>query len=93
MKVARVAGTVVSTINHPLFEERKLLLCDYLTPDGNPTGGYTIAIDLVDAGVGERVLVLDEGNSARQLVNWKDGPIRAVVVGIVDDVTLAPPNS
>ena len=93
MKIARVAGTVVSTINHPLFEERKLLLCDFLTPDGDRTGGYTIAIDLVDAGVGERVLVLDEGNSARQLVNWKDGPIRAVVVGIVDDVTLAPSNS
>lgn len=92
MKLARVAGTVVSTINHPLFEERKLLLCDFLTPEGDPTGSYTIAIDLVDAGVGERVLVLDEGNSARQLVKWKDGPIRAVVVGIVDDVTLAPPN-
>lgn len=93
MKIARVAGTVVSTINHPLFEERKLLLCDFLTPEGDPTGSYTIAIDLVDAGVGERVLVLDEGNSARQLIGWKDGPIRAVVVGIVDDVTLAASNS
>lgn len=90
MKIARVAGTVVSTINHPLFDERKLLLCDLLTPDGDPTGSYAIAVDLVDAGVGERVLVLDEGNSARQLLNWKDGPIRAVVVGIVDDVTLTP---
>lgn len=93
MKIARVAGTVVSTINHPLFEERKLLLCDYLTPDGEPAGGYTIAVDLVGAGVGERVLVLDEGNSARQLVNWKDGPIRAVVVGIVDDVTVESSDS
>lgn len=93
MKVARVAGTVVSTISTPIYEERKLLLCDFLTPEGEPTGTYTIAVDLVDAGVGERVLVLDEGNSARQLVHWKDGPIRAVVVGIVDDVTVAPVDS
>lgn len=87
MKIARVAGTVVSTINVPIYDERKLLLCDILTPEGESTGTYTIAVDLVDAGVGERVLVLDEGNSARQLVEWKDGPIRAVIVGIVDDVT------
>lgn len=90
MKLARVGGTVVSTINTPIFEDRRLLLCDYVDPAGNPTGRYTIAVDTVDAGVGETVLVLDEGNSARQVLGREpDGEIRALVVGIVDEVALA----
>ncbi len=86
MKVATVVGTVVSTINHPFFDHQRLLICDIATGAGDRAGssGYTIAVDLVDAGVGETVLVLDEGNSARQLFDIDTGPIRAVVVGIVD---------
>lgn len=86
MKVAMVAGTVVSTINHGLFDGEKLLLCDLLREDGT-VSGYTIAVDRVGAGVGERVLILDEGSSARQVMGLATGPIRALVVGIVDDVT------
>ena len=90
MKIGRVVGTVVSTINSPIFEDRRLLLCDLLDLAGEPTGGYTIAVDTVDAGAGETVLILDEGNSARQVLGREpDGEIRAVVVGIVDAVTLA----
>ena len=89
MKLARVAGTVVSTINTPVFEDRRLLLCDLLDLEGEPTGAYTIAVDTVDAGAGETVLILDEGNSARQVISAPDGEIRAVVVGIVDALTLA----
>lgn len=90
MKLARVWGTVVSTICSPIFEDRRLLLCDYLDGDGEPTGDYAIAVDVVDAGAGETVLVLDEGNSARQILDREpDGEIRAVVVGIVDEVTPA----
>ena len=90
MKIGRVVGTVVSTINSPIFEDRRLLLCDLLDLAGEPTGGYTIAVDTVDAGAGETVLILDEGNSARQVLRREpDGEIRAVVVGIVDAVTLA----
>ncbi len=86
MKVATVVGTVVSTINHPLFDSHRLLVCDIENAkDGGPPSSYTIAVDLVDAGVGETVLVLDEGNSARQLLDVETGPIRAVIVGIVDD--------
>lgn len=81
MKLAQVAGTVVSTINHPFFDNQRLLICDL--EDGD---GYLIAVDVVDAGVGERVLVLDEGNGARQIFDVTTGPIRSVVVGIVDDV-------
>ncbi len=88
MKIGRVAGTVVSTINTPVFEDRRLLLCDLLDLDGQPTGRYTIAVDTVDAGAGETVLILDEGNSARQVISAPEGEIRAVVVGIVDAVTV-----
>lgn len=84
MKIARVAGSVVSTISHPFFDSQRLLLCDEIQPDGRPAGAYSIAVDLVDAGVGDTVLVLDEGTSARQLFDVDTGPIRAVVVGVVD---------
>lgn len=86
MKLARVAGTVVSTISAPVFDHQRLLLCDYLTPGGEPTGDYVIAVDVVDAGVGERVLIMDEGTGARQILEQKVAPVRAVVVGIVDEV-------
>ena len=89
MKVARVVGTVVSTVQAPVFAGRRLLVCDYLDPAGRPTGGYTIAIDAVGAGAGETVLILDEGNSARQVLMAPDAPVRAVLVGIVDAVTMA----
>ena len=88
MKLGKVVGTVVSTINVPVFDARKLLLCDLLDEVERPTGDYTIAVDSVGAGAGETVLILDEGNSARQVVDSPDAPIRAVVVGIVDMVTL-----
>jgi ethanolamine utilization protein EutN len=87
VKLAHVVGTVVSTINAPALEDRTLLLCDLLDPSGKPTGGYLIAVDSVGAGAGETVLLLDEGNSARQVLAAPGAPIRTVVVGIVDEVT------
>jgi ethanolamine utilization protein EutN len=87
VKLARVVGTVVSTINHPALDDRTLLLCDLLDPDGAPAGGYTIAVDSVGAGAGEMVLLLDEGNSARQVLRAPGAPIRTVVAGIVDEVS------
>lgn len=87
MKVGRVAGTVVSTINIPLLDDHRLLLCDTFDIDGEPDG-YTIAIDVVDAGVGETVLILDEGNSARQILGRDWGAIRAVVVGVIDELAI-----
>ena len=90
MKLARVVGNVVSTINAPIFEDRTLLLCDLIDPAGAPAGGYMIAVDTVGAGPGETVLLIDEGSSARQILGLSRGPVRTLVVGIVDDVTLAP---
>ena len=51
-----------------------------------PTGRPTIAVDVVDAGVGDHVLVVDEGNSAAQALAQPRGPVRTVVVGVVDEV-------
>ena len=76
----------------PVFADRRLLLCDLLDLAGRPTGEYSIAVDAVDAGAGETVLLIDEGNSARQVVAMEDAPIRAVVVGVVDEVELATGN-
>ena len=87
MKVGRVSGTVVSTVNIDILEGKRLLLCDLLDPTGQATG-YTIAIDVVDAGVGEIVLILDEGNSARQILGRDWGAIRAVVVGVIDELVV-----
>ena len=85
MYIGRVAGTVVATIKNELFERRKLLVVDKLDLEGQPTIKYDIAVDMVQAGVGDLVLVLDEGNSARQIVAREPlGAIRAVIVGIVD---------
>jgi microcompartment protein CcmK/EutM len=91
MKLGRVVGTVVSTINAPAFDDRTLLLCDLLDPAGRPAGGYLIAVDTVGAGAGETVLILDEGNSARQVLSAPGAPIRTLVVGIVDAVVEGPP--
>jgi microcompartment protein CcmK/EutM len=90
MKIGRVAGTVVSTICVPVFENRKLLFVDLLDLDGKETGTDVIAVDVVGAGAGEMVLVLDEGNGARQVLEAPDGPVRAVVVGVIDELELLP---
>jgi ethanolamine utilization protein EutN len=87
VKIGRVVGTVVSTISAPAFDGRTLLLCDLLDHSGRPAGGYLIAVDTVGAGRGETVLILDEGTSARQVLDAPGAPIRTLVVGIVDAVT------
>ena len=84
MYVGLVTGTVVATVKHGSFNGRKLLIVDHLNTEGDPTGAYDICVDTVQAGVGDRVLVLDEGNGARQVLGDSKAPIRAVVVGIVD---------
>jgi ethanolamine utilization protein EutN len=87
--IGRVSGTVVATIKNELFQGRKLLVVDKLNLLGKPTGRYDIAVDMVQAGTGHLVLVLDEGNSARQIVGREpNGAIRAVIVGIVDAVDI-----
>ena len=89
MYIGKVIGSVVATVKISHLEGRKLLLVDELDLGGNETGAYDIAVDTVQAGPGDTVLVLDEGNGARQVLGLDPGAIRAVIVGVVDQVTLA----
>jgi microcompartment protein CcmK/EutM len=87
VKLGRVVGNVVSTINVRDLEDRTLLLVDLVGPDGELSGGYMIAVDNIGAGAGETVLMIDEGNGARQVLRAPGAPIRTVIIGIVDEVT------
>ncbi|MFQ5943516.1 MAG: EutN/CcmL family microcompartment protein [Anaerolineales bacterium] len=89
MYVGKVIGTVVATIKISHLEGRKLLMVDHLDLEREETGDYDIAVDVAQAGIGDTVLVIDEGNGARQILGLDPGAIRAVVVGVVDEVTLS----
>lgn len=85
MILARVVGTVVATRKDPRLVSNKLLLARPVDPAGKVDGGYLVAIDTVDAGVGETVLIVS-GSSARMAAGLKDCPVDAAIVGIVDTV-------
>jgi microcompartment protein CcmK/EutM len=89
MYIGKVIGTVVATIKISHLESRKLLLVDQLDLKGQETGYYDIAVDVVQAGPGDTVLVIDEGNGARQILGIDPGAVRAVIVGVVDEVTIS----
>lgn len=89
MYIGKVIGTVVSTIKIDHLQDRKLLLVDQLDLKGQETGEYDIAVDVVQAGPGDTVLVIDEGNGARQVLGIDPGAVRAVIVGVVDEVSLS----
>lgn len=84
MFLARVVGEVVATSKHAALSARKLLLVEAEPGAGRPPAQPVIAVDTVDAGVGDRVLVSDEGNAAAQVLGAPRGPIRTVIVGVVD---------
>ena len=86
MIIGKVCGAIHSTINHKFYDNRKILVVDRIDLNGKPTGDYLIAVDQVDAGDGEIVLVIDEGNSARSIVNDDMAPLRSIIVGIVDNI-------
>jgi microcompartment protein CcmK/EutM len=90
MYLGRVIGSVVATIKISHLVGRRLLMVDRLDLDGEVTGAYDIAVDVVQAGPGDTVLVLDEGNGARQILGLDPGAVRAVIVGIVDEVAPQP---
>ena len=88
MNIGKVIGTVVATIKISHLEGRKLLLVEQLSLEGQEVGYYDIAVDVAQAGPGDTVLVMDEGNGARQILGLDPGAVRAVVVGVVDEVAL-----
>ena len=86
MKIARVVGNVLATVKHPALATERLLLIEDEGPDGKLDGKARLALDRVDAGEGDRVLVLDEGNGAAQVLSRARGPVRTVIVGVIDEV-------
>jgi ethanolamine utilization protein EutN len=86
MFLAKVVGEVVATIKHPHLAAQRLLLVRAEATPGRPQPTSVIAVDTVDAGIGDRVLVADEGNAAAQVLRKPRGPVRTVIVGVVDEV-------
>jgi microcompartment protein CcmK/EutM len=86
MILGKVTGTVVTTISHPHYKNRRLLVVQPLILPGNPPEGDFIALDSTHAGVGDTVLVNREGNGARQVLKNPDGCVISVIVGIVDSL-------
>jgi len=86
--LARVVGTVVATRKDDRLVSTKLLLARPVSPDGNLEGSHLVAVDTVDAGFGETVLIVS-GSSARMADGLKDMPVDAAIVGIVDTVSLS----
>jgi ethanolamine utilization protein EutN len=86
--IARVVGDVVSTHKHGHLHAKKLLLVRRLDLDGKEEGAEIIALDVIGVGDGERVLVVQEGGSARAVFEDPEVPVQAVVVGVVDELQL-----
>jgi len=87
MLLARIVGTVVATRKDPRLVSNKLLVIRPVDPRGKGDGNYLVAVDTVDAGVGETVLVVS-GSSARMASGLKDCPVDAAIVGVVDTVEI-----
>ena len=89
MKHCRVVGPMWATVKHPAFAGRALFVVQPLDERGADTGASFVAVDNVQAGIGDKVIVLTEGNGVRQILKMGDQvPIRSIIVGIVDHVEL-----
>jgi microcompartment protein CcmK/EutM len=88
MLIARVIGDIIATQKDPSHNARKILLVQPLNLDGSDRGEAVLALDAVDAGIGERVLLSAEGFSAMTAVGRPNSPIDTAVIGVIDDVTL-----
>ena len=87
MILCRVLGNAVSTVKHPVYEGRKVMVVQPLAQDGRaPLGVGFLAVDSVQAGPGDLVLVAREGNAARQVLGSDSDPFHAVILGIVDEI-------
>jgi microcompartment protein CcmK/EutM len=86
MVLAKVVGTVVTTLSHPHYKGRRLLVVQPLALPGQPEDGDFLALDNTQAGIGDTVLINREGNGARQLLGLADGCVISVIVGIIDSI-------
>jgi microcompartment protein CcmK/EutM len=88
MKIAEVIGTVVAPIQHPFYAGRTLLWVQPLDAAGRAKGRALVAVDRARAGIGDRVLVLDEGSSARDLFGDPVAPVKSTIVGFIDEIEI-----
>ena len=86
MILAKVIGTVVTTISHPDFKNRRLLAVQPLLMPGDEVAGDFIALDNTHAGIGDTVLIIREGNGTRQVMKNPDGCVNSLIIGIVDSL-------
>ena len=86
MILGKVIGNVVSTIKLPVYQGYKILVVQPVNDKEEPQGESVLALDTVQAGVGDTVLVIDEGNSSRLIMNNSTAPVRTMIVGIVDAI-------
>ena len=89
MVIGKVVGTLVTTISHPHYKHRRLLIVQPLGLPGQPEDGDFVALDNTQAGIGDTVLVNREGNGARQVLKNPEGAVISVIVGIVDSTHIA----
>ncbi len=90
MIIGKVTGTVVTTISHPHYKNRRLLVVQPLVMPGEKVDEDFIALDTTQAGIGDTVLVNREGNGARQVLQNPDACIISIIVGIIDSIYTAP---
>jgi ethanolamine utilization protein EutN len=88
--IARVVGEIVATQKHPSHEGCKVLLVQPLHLDGSNRGDAVVAVDAVDAGVGDRVLLTTDGFAAMTSVGRTQSPIDMAVIGFIDEIDLLP---
>lgn len=86
MTLARVSGTVVSSVKIDELEGLKLMIVQPVDPRGEVSGKQIVAVDTVQAGIGDYVLVIDEGGSAGIMLGMSSQPIRTVIAAIVDRI-------
>lgn len=88
MILAKVIGTVVTTISHPDFKKHRLLVVQPMAHPDETAEGYFIALDSTHAGIGDTVIVNREGGGNRQVLENPNGCVNSVIVGIVDSLYL-----
>jgi len=86
MILGKVIGNVVSTIKLPVYQGYKILIVQPVNDKEEPQGESVLALDTVQAGVGDTILMIDEGNSSRLIMNNSTAPVRTMIVGIVDAI-------
>lgn len=92
MMIGKIVGNVVATVKIKELDKRKMLIIQPLDLDGNYKGRRVLGVDTVDAGVGDTVLYIDEGNSARAALQSKTAPLRVVIIGVIDNIYITKNN-